>query len=360
MARERPIDLLVIGGGIVGTWAAYCALEEHHRWRVVLAERSLIGGGTTRFSLGLSLPLGRTARQRQMAADSDREYRRLGAGIDGLAIHAVDVCFVVGRSGLPELKRALSGSGVREIAGAERDALRARLPALRLARDEVVLGGIAGWCGRPAEVAVALAERVRAHESAAVWDGATVEAVVPDRDLACATLADGRELGARRVIVATGPMLVDGAVAGSATARGIRVKKVVALHFDQSPSPGDPVVFFAEDDAFLLPALERRQWLLSYRSSVWDPPPDPGTFTVEEGDRVNGLALIRRRWPELAGTYVGGRASCDAYSPDWTPLVEAIDDAGRIVLAGGCSGSGFRLAPAIATEAVARVSAARP
>jgi glycine/D-amino acid oxidase-like deaminating enzyme len=43
---------------------------------------------------------------------------------------------------------------------------------------------------------------------------------------------------------------------------------------------------------------------------------------------------------------------CDAYTPDRTPLVSALDSAGRVVFAGGANGSGYRLAPAIAAETV--------
>jgi glycine/D-amino acid oxidase-like deaminating enzyme len=60
-----------------------------------------------------------------------------------------------------------------------------------------------------------------------------------------------------------------------------------------------------------------------------------------------------RRWaPALAGACTGGRVFCDAYSPDGEPVVCALADTGRIVFAGAASGSGYRLAPAIATQAV--------
>jgi glycine/D-amino acid oxidase-like deaminating enzyme len=45
-----------------------------------------------------------------------------------------------------------------------------------------------------------------------------------------------------------------------------------------------------------------------------------------------------------------GRVFCDAYSPDRQPVIRPLDAAGRIVFAGAAGGSGYRLAPAIASE----------
>jgi len=189
-----------------------------------------------------------------------------------------------------------------------------------------------------------------------VWEGAEVCELRSTQDLVRARLADGRQALTRRVILATGSRLVDGLVAGAALKLGLRVKKIVALHLQQCPEHNDPVIFFPDDDAFLLPAIERRQWLFSFTSSVWDCSTDPASLTLTEEDRAAGVALLAHRWPALAAACTGGRASCDCYSDDWTPVIETVDKLGHIVLAGGCSGSGWRLAPAIADEAVRLLS----
>jgi glycine/D-amino acid oxidase-like deaminating enzyme len=171
-------------------------------------------------------------------------------------------------------------------------------------------------------------------------------------------IADGRTLTAAGVVVSTGPLLLEGPWAAAARDLRVRVKKIVALHLQQSPQPDDPVIFFPEVDAFLLPAPERGQWLFSYTSGVWDCDPEPRAGVVTERDRSAGLAILQDRWPSLAATCCGGRASCDGYATDWTPVIQPIDPAGRIVLAGACSGSGARLAPAIGAAAAQLVSRA--
>jgi len=60
---------------------------------------------------------------------------------------------------------------------------------------------------------------------------------------------------------------------------------------------------------------------------------------------------LERYLPELADAASSGRVFCDAYSPTGEPCVRTLDQAGRIVFAGAANGSGYRLAPAIASEA---------
>ena len=46
-----------------------------------------------------------------------------------------------------------------------------------------------------------------------------------------------------------------------------------------------------------------------------------------------------------------GTRPCDAYSPEREPQVRALDDARRLIFAGAAGGPGYRLAPAMASEA---------
>jgi glycine/D-amino acid oxidase-like deaminating enzyme len=73
---------------------------------------------------------------------------------------------------------------------------------------------------------------------------------------------------------------------------------------------------------------------------------------VSAADISAARDCLRRYSPALAGACRAGRVFCDAYSPDREPVVRALDETGRIVFAGAANGSGYRLAPAIASEAV--------
>jgi len=185
-----------------------------------------------------------------------------------------------------------------------------------------------------------------------VREGVQVTGIESDSGGVELELGTGETLSVDHAVLAPGPWINAPAWRRYVEPLGLRVKKIAALHVDQSPDAGDRVRYFADDDAFLLPMAHRGHWLFSYTCQEWDVDPD----TLHDGlsPAVLGEArnLLGRLAPALAEHATSGRVFCDAYSPDREPRVQALDEAGRIVFAGAANGSGYRLAPAIASEAV--------
>ena len=353
LARE-PFDLVVVGAGIVGALAAAQAVRRHPDWRILLVDRALIGGGATRYSAALCIPFGRDGEHRRMERESDRFYRDLRAELPGLPIRDLP-CFVVAREGsLEEVRTRCTAGDLREVPA---ETLVSTFPGLALAADERLLGGLTGSYALPEPVTLALALRTT------VWEGVEITGLRPEGDGVELATADGRAIAARRVILAPGPWALREPAGDLARSAGVRVKKVVALHLDLCPGADDPVLYFFDADAFLLPVVERRHWLFSYTCQVWDYAPE-GSHRITEEDRENGLAILARYCPELAARCTGGRVFCDSYGPEWVPVVTAAAAAPQIVLATAGSGAGYRLGPAIARQALDKVisgaSGARP
>ena len=339
----ETFDLAVVGAGIVGTLAAAQAARRRPDWRVLLVDRGLAGGGATRHSAALCLPFGRTEGHRRMERESDRFYRELRAERPGLPIRDVP-CFVVAREGsLEEVRtrcttrvsggaggdrpRALPGGG-RAAAGGGRRLLR---PARSRDGGPPAPGSLGGGGDH---------RRPPPGRRGGAGDGGTAAPSRPGE------LCWRPDRGSRR-----------GPARELAREAGVRVKKVVALHLDIIPGPEDPVVYFFDHDAFLLPLVERGHWLLSFTCQVWDVSPD-GPHRITGEDRRQGLAVLSRYRPEWAERCVGGRVFCDAYGPEWVPVVTAAADEPRIVLATAGSGAGYRLGPAIARQALDVISGA--
>jgi glycine/D-amino acid oxidase-like deaminating enzyme len=152
-------------------------------------------------------------------------------------------------------------------------------------------------------------------------------------------------------VLAPGPWLGSPAWSSLVAPLGLRVKKVVALHIERTPTARDGVIFFPDEDAFLLPLARRGHWLFSYTCREWDVDPDAPADGLSAENLAEAHRCLRRYAPELVGHATSGRVFCDAYSPDGQPVVRPLDDAGRVVFAGATNGSGYRLAPAIASEA---------
>ncbi|MBB0242548.1 FAD-dependent oxidoreductase [Streptomyces alkaliphilus] len=331
------VDLAIVGGGVIGALIAREAVAAFPDATVAVLERGLIGQGASGRSAGVHFPRGTTERVRSMSEHSQWVWEHLAAELD-LPIRAV---------------------GATVVAAGDADAVSATY--LRLgdesapARGRAVPPGSRAWdldgC-HYADVR-AVAERVLAglRDRVTVWEGTEVTDLSFDGEHHRLALGPGQELLARRAVLAPGPWIAHPAWAGLVAPLGLRVKKVVAAHLEEIPAPGDPLVVFHDEDAFLLPLHERGHYLFSYTCNRWDVTPDDIGLGLEPSDLDDARAALGRFAPGLVARCTSGRVFCDAYSLHREPVVAELLPG--LVFAGAANGSGYRLAPAIAAETVA-------
>ncbi|MGX5213684.1 NAD(P)/FAD-dependent oxidoreductase [Streptomyces violaceus] len=331
------VDLAIVGGGVIGALIAREAVAAFPDATVAVLERGLIGQGASSRSAGVHFPRGATERVRSMSEHSQRVWEHLAAEL-GLPIRAV---------------------GATVVAAGDADAVSATY--LRLGDESAPAPG---WAVPPGARAwdldgcqyadvQAVAERVLAglRDQVTVLEGTEVTDLSFDGEHHRLTLGPGQELLARRVVLAPGPWIAHPAWAGLVAPLGLRVKKVVAAHLERTPAPGDPLVVFHDEDAFLLPLHERGHYLFSYTCNRWDVDPDDIGLVLEPSDLDDARAVLGRFAPGLVARCTSGRVFCDAYSPRREPVVAELLPG--LVFAGAANGSGYRLAPAIAAETVA-------
>jgi glycine/D-amino acid oxidase-like deaminating enzyme len=338
----NPATAIIVGAGIIGCLVARELAARHPGLSVTVLDQDGIGTGASRRSAGVHLPRGATPRTQRMAAYGHDYYRRLRQANPDAPIYPFPATVVCAPADADR-----PAGGYLELTQPAR--------AGELAHPAVsVPDGMAGWhisgCHytdvyRLTQILAArLRPRVRFAEGVAVT-GLTVG---PDAvTVECGT---GERLAADLAVLAPGPWLATPAWAGLVAPLGLRVKKIVALHLEQRPGPADEAVFFDDDDAFLLPVTHRGHWLFSYASQDWDVDPASLDTTVSAADLAAARDCLRRYAPSLAGALRAGRVFCDAYSPAREPVVQALDEGRRVVFAGGACGSGYRFAPAIASD----------
>jgi glycine/D-amino acid oxidase-like deaminating enzyme len=318
-------DVVVIGAGVVGCLVATEVLARVPHRRVTVIDKGLVGGGASRFSAGLHFPRGATPRVRALAAYCQHWYEDLRRREPQVPIHPV---------------------GMTVVSSEEATVREHYLPTARLRAVE------RGWAVDGAHYAAVepltqfLAARLR--DRVAFREGTAVTSVESTPDGVILTLGNGGRLTAGRVVLAPGPWLAWPELLGPL---GVRVKKVVALHVELPVTPDDRVTVFHDEDAFLLPLVHRGHWLFSYTSPDWDVTPDALTGGLSADDLDRGRAILARHAPKFSPYCFSGRVFCDAYSPDRTPIVRPVTADGRVLFAGAASGSGYRLAPAIAAAA---------
>jgi glycine/D-amino acid oxidase-like deaminating enzyme len=338
--------IAVVGAGIVGCLIARELIARDPEATVTVLDRDLIGSGVTRRSAGVSLVKGGTPRTRRMSAFSHAYYAALQADHPGLPIHPVGARLVLPGPGDPAGSGYLPEHTGGAAAVTDRLAGQIKLPA----GSRVWQLGGCHYADVPAltQVIAALARpRVRFAEAVKVTGLSADETGVT---LSCGS---GERLRADQVVLAPGPWLAEPAWAGLVTPLHLRVKKIVAMHLERPPGPDDELMIFEAEDAFLLPVIHRGHWLLSYTRLEWDVDPNGPAQGLSPGDVEAARATLRPYSPALAGACVSGRVCCDAYSQNHEPVVTTLDGTdGRIIFAGAANGSGYRLGPAIASEAV--------
>jgi len=81
------------------------------------------------------------------------------------------------------------------------------------------------------------------------------------------------------------------------------------------------------------------------RAKFADPDSLERIATPQEIDTIT--RLVRRWMPHLVPTVIRTGVHMDAYTPDGQPVIGPVDDHGRVLVAAGFSGRGFKMAPVV-------------
>ncbi|UQX04189.1 FAD-dependent oxidoreductase [Streptomyces sp. RerS4] len=344
-------DLAVVGAGVVGALAAYYAVRRDPGRRVAVITHAGRGTGATRLSAGFDTPTGHNPAQRALAARSTALFDELAAGLGDAGRAPVDVRWLVARENTAALDATMADGGrTRPVTGEQRALLDRTFPGLAHGGDEVLLATDPMTVGQPQWLTDRLLGEVLGRPDTTLLEGFRVTQVRRTGGRAELVAADGSRITADKVVLAPGPWVLDGPVAAAARERGARVKKVVAFHI-MTPPPPDAMALVLEDaDAFLLPHRPGGHWIFSITSPDWDRGPDE-PLAIDARDRELARALLARYVPGFLPHLLGGRVFSDCFTPGHLPIVDTVGD-DDVVMAIGGSGSGYRLAPAMAEDAL--------
>ncbi|MFJ4036909.1 FAD-dependent oxidoreductase [Microbacterium sp. NPDC090007] len=338
------VKYVVIGGGILGLTSAMHLLKDDDVARVILVEKTAPLAGISGQAGAGDLPIFWSERHRDLIERSWSHH--LGrSSSDGRTRHPV------AWNGFDADESISVWGGTVPMSQAPSDL---SAPLRRDVNPDVLPQITASWAYRISPLAhgASLLRDLRRDPRFTEIIGEAAD-TIPTRGGVLVRLDDGSDIQADGVIVAVGPWITaaDNSWASAARALGLRTKRVFGLRAQVEPGRRGTSAFAdAEQAIFILPTTRRDEIAMSIRHAEWDVDAGPGDLPREVRDK--GVDAVRRltTWGGLSD--IRPRVHVDTYTPDSTPHVVAAGNQ-RVVLITATHGSGIRLAPALAEDAVA-------
>ncbi|HXF82810.1 MAG TPA: FAD-binding oxidoreductase [bacterium] len=357
-------EIVIIGGGVIGTSTAF-QLARRHAGRVIVLERETVGAGPTARTIGIIRLHYSHEPLIRMAARGLEVFRRFEA-VTGATADFVPAGFLV-LADASQLAALEANVALQRRLGVRTSVLT---PA-ELARLEprLDLHGIAGAAyepdagyadGHAAAAGFAAAARRGGVE---IWERTRAEHLVVERGALRAVVTTRGIVETGRALLAAGawtPALL--ATVGATLPIQAAREQVVHLAL---PAGFGPLRLMIEDltQGFYVRPESHGTALAGVLEEAPEqivPPDDyPAGVDLAFVERVG--ALWARRYPGAADAAVrGGYASIYDVTPDWQPVLGAMPGVEGLYVAAGFSGHGFKLSPAVGEALAALLVGDRP
>ena len=336
-------NVTIVGGGIIGLMTARMLCEMNHDFQITIIDKDLLGFGASPRSAGMHFPIGRTQTAREMSAFSQSYYNKL------FRIEYTDCSRVVDLDvhGAPEYWSEIHTKFISE----------ASLTQVDNSKESFIRpNGYYTWRAKGShctDVALLIRHMRRdlsSNVNVKIVEGIAISNIQNQGGVITLSLSDGSSVSSKHIVLCPGPWANSEAFARHTKPLNIRIKKVIAFHIKSGVNEKSTAQLFINEDAFLLPLLERNEWLYSYTCTTWNVKPDIEALKVLPEDVAAAKQIIERYAPELVSKIDSARVFCDAYSETSTPIITRLENAKNIIFAGAANGSGYRLAPAIGRQ----------
>jgi len=335
----KSTDIAIIGGGIQGTFLAYYAKRKYPDKTISLYESQILGCGITSYAAHLHIPYGQGEKY-GLTIESMALFSELMQEYIDFPLLEIDLRFLC--------KKDTAHFHTMNVTSKELIFDPFTYPFGDLPKDCLTISGLPGYVSKRNLVNYLMEMLIRMGVK--VYEGVIIGNVKRIENKFSLMLQTGETIFAAAVFNATGKAIIRQL---EVYGQHLRTKKVVALHIDTPASTDDPVYYFLDEDAFLLPQPYYGRYLFSFRSDMWDID-DNAPISITREDLEIGKKLLHTYGKPLSGRILGGQAYLDVYNkPSSSPLIYEVEN--NFYVVGATGGSGIRLAPAIAIKALNKV-----
>jgi len=350
MGDGQHSDVLIIGGGLMGTTTALF-LRRHHGLRVTLLERGLIGRQASGTNFGNVRRQGRALEQIPLAnrarAVWGRVHELLGEDLEFVPYGHLRVCYT-------EQQAAKLEQHVRDVQPLGLDLQMFSAAALRrrwgIFSDEVVAGSLSPLDGHanPRLAGPAFGRAAR-RAGANVFEHSEVTRIERDGSGFVAHTSDGRDYRAAQLLLTTGAWSARFAQAFGEPvpldARGPQMGVTEPLPYAIGPSIG--VSTPIETEGLYFRQIARGN--IVFGGGLKGPAlADAVRATVRPDNTLRQLRELRRFVPAFANVQlIRVWSGIEGYTSDWAPVLGPSARVPGLHYAFGFNGEGFAISPGV-------------
>jgi glycine/D-amino acid oxidase-like deaminating enzyme len=333
-------DIAIVGGGIQGIFLAYYAKIKFPEKTVSLFESRLIGNGITAYSAHLHSPHG-TGEKHLLTIQSMHLFKELTQEYKDFPLIESDLIGICKRGNIINILNELTEEKV-EVDGSE-------YPFCELPDEYLRISGLKGYVTKRNLMSYLMELTIKIGVK--IHEGTTILNVKRNRQGLCLLKHSGEKITASVVFTSTGKNMIK---ILKSHWKEVRTKKVISLHIDYPALSSDPIYYFFDDDAFLLPQPYYNRYLFSYCCNEWNVN-EKNSLMINGVDLNNGKEILNIYTKDFSTKILGGQVYLDVYNnPSSSPIIAEIEKNHYVV--GATGGSGIRLAPALAVNALNSIS----
>ena len=335
---QREFDVLIVGAGILGLTTAMLCHLRFPDLRIAIVDQSSIGSGCSRFGGASDVPFcpqkgheELILRTKEIRKNYPRDFafsrqvRSVWVGqIESLQSRILDTSF-----------SPLTKNEINQL-------------SLQLGVEEQAYVSNSGGIGSPFQACMKLASTMMPLSNVSIFEGTRIDSIETSIDQLIFKTASGERFQACHGVVCTGPWLTKQSFVHDR--RHKIVKKIIALHIDQAFGL-ETQIHHDSPDIYLLPdPVFKNRMIFCFRSDDWHCATNPDCLSISVEEMCQARNLLMKHFRMPSHRIRGGRVFCDGYSTDGVPVVEAHPDNANLIIAGLCSGAGYRHAPGLADK----------
>lgn len=343
VVEKKYFDVCVIGAGLIGTTVSYMISKADRSTSICQLDKSLSGNGTTFYSAGLDLPFYANNVHKEMGITSRQFYSSLKLSKK-----------IATRTGLYLLSDQDEFEHKVFDAHFEKQGnYTIKCPVFSVIHPYKHVLKTHSFIYNPALLTEYYRNDLLKRERYSLFQGSLPSHIEKNLDGAYNIyLSNGYVITCRQIVYCPGPWGSHNllpTLKDFYSKQDLRVKKVVSYIFRLDTHSFRNTCYFDDLDAFIMP-LNKHQMTVSIRSTDWDCQPHGESMYLSESDELILKKLFERIKLALPVKQTGAKVFCDLYSPDRVPVIASVAEDTDIIFAGACSGSGLRLAPAVAQK----------